>query len=1536
MKNFLQQSRLANKSSLMFLFLTLFSTTLLRGQVAGDYGSAATGNWGTTGANWLVFVANADWSDATVASNAPALTNNVWIRNGHNVTIEASGKLCNNLTVTGTLTSQTLLTTLTVGGSNLNINGTGVINGNLSGSEFGITLATAGTANQTLTIGGNTTTLPAAKFNRITPGAINATLNINIETELRRGATGSAALTMNSKPGFTVNVNAKLNIAAGYLSVSGASSGSAPLAAAAGNFTVNVYNELICANNVNLNNAIAAADATSFTMALRIYSGGTMTVGGNINGALNVAGQGVTNMTIDAGGTFNVTSTNCTLATSNVTINGVFDFQGSSVNVRNLGTCTIGNGGKLRMAVASSTGFPLGTVTLATNSTVEYYGSTVYTVPTTPTDYKNLVFNNSSNLTLGSALNVAGNLTMMAGTLTGNTVTLNGTTVQNLNGNGNAISALTLNNAAGVKLLSPTTIQTLTFTNGHLTLDNYNLTVNTAVTGGSMASHVVTNGTGSLKREVSSSALEFPVGVSASSYDLATLTNTGTTDTFSVRVDTILGNPPPNGAQVLKREWNIAETVSGGSTVAATFSISPNALNLNNGSFVAGAVTVAVPAMVNNTWNPVTTTFATPNATTTGLTTLNAFILANPNAFGVQPAAGTAAAVSTNLCIGSGTQLSITGATGDTLQWQSSMDSLVWANTNAAGANGFTATPSVSTYYRFRAATNLGEAFSNVVKLTVNPKPVPNFTASAFGYQATFTNTSTGGNSYFWRFGDIVGSNSQVASPTFAYASNGTYTAWLRVTSAAGCVDSISKIVTISAAIAGTVSASATNLCIGSSVTLSVTGASGDTLQWQTSLDSTVWTSTANAGAAALNATPTTTTYYRFRASNGNTVYSNGVKVTVNPKPVPNFTVSSSGYQATFTNTSTGGNSSFWRFGDIVGSNSQMTSPTFTYAGNGTYTVWLRVTSAAGCVDSISKIVTISTAIVAGTVSASTTSICIGSNVSLSVAGASGDTLQWQTSLDSAVWTNTANAGAAALNATPTMTTYYRFKSSGATTVYSNALKVTVNPKPVPNFTVSAMGYQATFTNTSTGNSSSAWRFGDAAGSTSPVASPTFTYASNGTYTAWLRVTSAAGCVDSISKIVTISAAIAGTVSASAMNLCIGSSVQVSVTGAIGDTLQWQTSLDSAVWTSTANAGAAALNVTPTMTTYYRFKSSGATTVYSNALKVTVNPKPIPSFTVSAMGYQATFTNTSTGGNSSFWKFGDLIGSNSQVTSPTFTYASNGTYTAWLRVTSVAGCVDSISKIVTISAAIAGTVSASATNLCIGSSVQVSVTGAAGDTLQWQTSLDSAVWTNTANAGAAALNVAPTVTTYYRFKSSGSGTVYSNALKVLVNPKPVPNFTFAVTGGQVVFTNTSTSGNTYAWRLGDAAASTSQVANPTFTYLSNGNYTVWLRATSVAGCVDSTSKIVAVTRVGLDETRLLYGVKVYPNPVQTVLNVEMTQMPLDAAEFVILDALGKVKHVETVARHTQIAVSEWSAGIYWMAIRRGGTLQLLDKILIQN
>lgn len=93
---FMKQIRLFSLILVLCLFM---AGTTARAQAVGDYGSKATGNWGTDGSNWIVCVADGTWAGATDAPGAPTSTNNVWIRSGHEVTVEATGKVCNNITV---------------------------------------------------------------------------------------------------------------------------------------------------------------------------------------------------------------------------------------------------------------------------------------------------------------------------------------------------------------------------------------------------------------------------------------------------------------------------------------------------------------------------------------------------------------------------------------------------------------------------------------------------------------------------------------------------------------------------------------------------------------------------------------------------------------------------------------------------------------------------------------------------------------------------------------------------------------------------------------------------------------------------------------------------------------------------------------------------------------------------------------------------------------------------------------------------------------------------------------------------------------------------------------------------------------------------------------------------------------------------------------------------------------------------------------------------------------------------------------------
>ena len=132
-----------SKIRVILTVLTLFyvgASISIAQPVAGDYGSLGTGNWGTDGTNWLVFVSASDWSDATAAPGAPTSSTNVWIRPTHTITMEASAKVCKNLTIQS---GGTLLTLAT--GSTLTVNGDAQIDGTLGSLtvaplfQFGVT-----------------------------------------------------------------------------------------------------------------------------------------------------------------------------------------------------------------------------------------------------------------------------------------------------------------------------------------------------------------------------------------------------------------------------------------------------------------------------------------------------------------------------------------------------------------------------------------------------------------------------------------------------------------------------------------------------------------------------------------------------------------------------------------------------------------------------------------------------------------------------------------------------------------------------------------------------------------------------------------------------------------------------------------------------------------------------------------------------------------------------------------------------------------------------------------------------------------------------------------------------------------------------------------------------------------------------------------------------------------------------------------------------------------------------------------------------
>lgn len=204
-----------------------------------------------------------------------------------------------------------------------------------------------------------------------------------------------------------------------------------------------------------------------------------------------------------------------------------------------------------------------------------------------------IVVNSGSSIVANDIVNTGGTIDnngdiFIKGDLTNNTnglltssssgtVTFNGSAAQEITGDNDVgfYGTVDIDNSNGVSLTATSTGAnqtingTLNFISGNLTLNGFNLTIGTIdPTGaGSTTGYVKTNSTGVVKRNVSSSAVTYPVG--NTSYNPVTLTNAGTADYYGVRV---VDNEPANSGtnHMVDRSWLVTENISGGSDLTVT------------------------------------------------------------------------------------------------------------------------------------------------------------------------------------------------------------------------------------------------------------------------------------------------------------------------------------------------------------------------------------------------------------------------------------------------------------------------------------------------------------------------------------------------------------------------------------------------------------------------------------------------------------------------------------------------------------------------------------------------------------------------------------------------------------------------------------------------------------------------------------------------------------------------------------------------------------------------------------------------------
>lgn len=390
----------------------------------------------------------------------------------------------------------------------------------------------------------------------------------------------------------------------------------------------------------------------------------------------------------------------------------------------------------------------------------------------------------------------------------------------------------------------------------------------------------------------------------------------------------------------------------------------------------------------------------------------------------------------------------------------------------------------------------------------------------------------------------------------------------------------------------------------------------------------------------------------------------------------------------------------------------------------------------------------------------------------------------------------------------------------------------------VVNFTDASTIAQGNFTNWD-------WDFGD--GNTSTQQNPTHTYASANTYNVTLEVTTNAGCTANITNPVTVSPVPTGDFSfadacaSDVVNFVDNSSVS---SGTI-QTWQWNfgdgSPSDNQQNPTHTYAQSGAFDVTLDIT-------SDAGCTATSTQSIIISPVPVADFsaTEACLGYDTEFTDNSTitSGSIAQWSWDFDDGTTSTTQNPIHQYATDGTYNVTLDITSDNGCTNTATIAVTVHPEAIADFSASSecqgnptmfTNLSSVASGQITTYGWNFDNNQATSAQQNPMYSYTASG---TFNVTLTIETDF-------GCSASTTLPVEVWPNPVPDFSVVdvcLEGVSVFLDNSSiASGNiaTYQWDFGDGSG-TAAIANPTYTYLTAGQFDVELTTTSDNGCVATT------------------------------------------------------------------------------------------------
>jgi gliding motility-associated-like protein len=699
-----------------------------------------------------------------------------------------------------------------------------------------------------------------------------------------------------------------------------------------------------------------------------------------------------------------------------------------------------------------------------------------------------------------------------------------------------------------------------------------------------------------------------------------------------------------------------------------------------------------------------------------------------------------------------------------------------------------------------------------IIPINIVDPPVASYTANIpCGLMATFTDASTGAIGYSWDFGD--GFTSGIPSPAHTYASDGTYLVTLIATNASGCSDTVQQQVTVSPLASASFNFSPSQCTL--LVSLQNTSANATSYAWSFGDGS-------NSSSSDPSHTYADTGTYTIMliANPGACADTAFQSVTLHIPPVASFAdLPGCDFSIDFLNATPGAVSYAWDFGD--GTTSSFASPSHTYATDGNYTVTLIATDVFGCSDTVSAQVAVQPVPVAAF--SSSTPQC-GLNASFQNTSLNANVVTW--------YFGDGNSSAAS---NPSHT----YADTG---LYSVMLivnpgqcadtmiqSINVYTAPVAAFTDLALcDLTGSFINNSSGGTAYSWDFGDT--QTSTQVSPVHVYLIDGNYTVTLIVQNAFGCSDTALQQIQIDP-----VPVAAFNfippLC---TMQVNFQNSSQNASTYLWDFGDGITATGTDVSHVFAGQGNFLITLICNPGSCADTITQS---VSIYPPPVSAFTgVAGCNLEYNFVNTSSGGVSYAWDFGDA--STSSVTTPSHTYPFAGNYFITLVTIDQYGCNDTAQQNVTIYDNPVALFSYTAPPCTL--FVPFENTSGNAAFYQWYFGDGSS------SVDASPVHTYPASGTYTVLLIANPGGCSDSVEATLTVNRP-PDVSFSEVTSctfEVIFQNSSDSAVAYSWDFGDGATATDE--SPSHTYPVIGGHDVTLIGTTLAGCTDTMTRHIEV------------------------------------------------------------------------------------------